>query len=132
MTRNVFAFGLLVALVLAVPSLASSTPVLKVTTTSGKTASFSYIGYEFSGGSTPTLGSPGKVEVDAKATSSAKKALLKKGALKSATLHVVATLPKKINKTYHLVSPKITSVSFEDGQAGPIATVKLSYKSLTD
>jgi hypothetical protein len=131
MKRTALVLGLFVLPLLAAPALSATKPAFKVTTTGGKTASYSYLGYQFKTGITPKLGVAGSVEIDANASSSAK-SVLKIGTLKSASLHVVASLPKKINKTYVFVSPKITSVEFDNGQAGPIAEVKLSYKKLTD
>jgi ethanolamine utilization microcompartment shell protein EutL len=112
-------------------ALAASKPAFKLTTASGKSGSFAFSGYEFSSGLTPKLGRSGTVEVDVLVASPSEKALLKDGALKSATLHVVATLPKKVNTTYMLVGAKITSVSFVTGHFGPSAAVDLSYKKLT-
>jgi hypothetical protein len=126
--RKALTFAVLVVLAVAVPVLASSRPAFKLTTNSGRTGSFSYIGFQFSSGATPKLGVAGKVEIELTVDSASQKPLLKVGPLKSATLRVVA---KKVPKTYTLVGAKITSASFVDGNSGPSADVKLSYKKLT-
>jgi hypothetical protein len=123
--------GLLVALIAAASASAAATSAFKVTRPSGKSQSFKLTGFEFSGGLHPKLGASGKIEVDALIASKGERALLSKGSLKAATLHIVATLPKKINKTYTFGGAKITEVSFVTGHAGPTAVVELSYKKLT-
>ena len=131
MVSRISALGLLVALIAAASASAAATSAFKVTSPHGKSASFGISGYEFSSGLTPKLGVSGKIEVDVLIVSNGEKALLKKGALKSATLQIVATLPKRINKTYRFTAAKITRVTFVTGHFGPAAAVDLSYKKLT-
>jgi hypothetical protein len=128
---RVSALGLLVALVAATSASAAERSAFKVTRSNGKSQSFGIIGYEFSSGLNPKLGVSGKIEVDMLIASKGEKAALKTGALKAATLHIVATLPKRVNKTYSFAGAKITSVSFVTGHFGPVAAVDLSYKKLS-
>jgi hypothetical protein len=129
MRSKPLAIGLLVVLLLAVPALAVGKSAFKLTTKTGKTKSFSLTGYAFSSRG-PKLGKSGSVEVDVSISSPSEKLLLKTGTLKSASIHIVATLPKPVNTTYKLLGAKITSVSFVDGNLGPVAAVKLSYAKL--
>jgi len=130
MLRRVVLLGSLAAALLAVPALAAGTTSFKLTTAAGKSGSFSISGYEFSSGPNPTLGAGGTVTIDVLIASPAEKSLLKDGALKSAKLHVVATLPANINKTYTFSHAKITDVTFVTGHFGPAAAVVLSYRKL--
>ena len=130
MLRRVTLLGLCVAALLAVPALAASTTGFKLTTAAGKSGSFSITGYEFSSGLNPKVGSAGTVTIDVLIASPSEKSLLKDGALKSAKLHLVATLPTKINKTYTLAGAKITGTTFVTGHFGPAAAVVLSYRKL--
>lgn len=68
--------------------------------------------------------------VDVKIASSSEKALLKKGKLSAASLHVLASLPKRQNFTYTLGDPKITTVQFVRGNLGEVGGVSLAYKSI--
>jgi hypothetical protein len=129
--RRVVTLGVLLALCAAAGASARATPAFKVTTAGGKSHSFGITGYEFSSGLKPKLGVPGRIEVDVLIASKRQKAFLKKGSLKAAALHIVATLPKRINATYRFTAPKITSVDFVTGHFGPAAVVELSYKKLT-
>jgi hypothetical protein len=129
--RRVVTLGVLVALCAAASASARVTSAFKVTSPAGKSHSFGIVGYEFSSGLNPKLGVSGKIEVDVLIASKRQKAFLKKGTLKAATLHIIATLPKRINTTYRFTAPKITSVDFVTGHFGPVAAVDLSYKKLT-
>ena len=131
MLRRSALLGLLVAILVAVPALASSGPAFKLTTVGGKSASFSVTGFEFSSGLNPKVGAAGSVTIDVLIASATEKKLLKDGKVKSAKLHVVAVLPTKVNKTYTFVGAKITGVTFVTGSFGPAAAVVLSYRKLT-
>jgi hypothetical protein len=121
----------MVALLAAATASAAATSAFKVTGPHGNSASFAITGYEFAGGLTPKLGVSGTVEVDVLIASKGERAVLKKGSLRSATLHIVATLPKRINKTYRFAVARIRRVSFVTGHFGPAAVVDLSYRKLT-
>jgi len=129
--RRAYVLGLFLVALLAAPALAASKPAFKLVTASGKSGSFAYTGYEFSSGLNPKLGASGTVTIDVLVASATEKPLLRDGTLRSAKLHVLATLPKKINKTYTFGGAKITSVSFVTGHFGPAAVVVLSYAKLT-
>ena len=130
MLRRVAVLGLFAAVLLAVPALGAGKTAFKLTTATGKSQSFSIIGYEFSSGIHPTVGAAGTVTIDLLIASPTEKSLLKDGAVKSARLHVVASLPTKINKTYTLSGAKITGVTFVTGHFGPAAAVVLAYHKL--
>jgi hypothetical protein len=129
--RRGIVVGLLGALALAASASAGPKSAFTLKTSKGKTVSYSWTGYEFSSGLKPKLNKSGTLTVDVKIKSKTEKSALKKGALDAASLHVVATLPKKINTTYKLSKPKITEVTFADGNFGPAAAVVLSYKKLS-
>lgn len=130
MLRRVAVLALFVGALFAVPALAAGKTAFKLTTAAGRSQSFSITGYEFSSGINPAVGAAGTVTIDVLIASPNERSLLKDGAVKSAKLHVVATLPTKINKTYTLSGAKITGVTFVTGHFGPAAAVVLSYHKL--
>jgi hypothetical protein len=131
---SIIALAAVVALAaVASIALATTPSAFKLTTAQGKKGSFTFTGYEFFTASNSPVSKPAKsgtLMVDVKIASNSEKTLLKKGKLKAASLHVLASLPKPQNFTYTLGSPKITSVDFVDGHFGEVGAVNVSYKSI--
>lgn len=127
------ALAVAATLAAACTAFAGTPSAFKLTTAQGKQGTFTFTGYEFyTSGNTP-VGKPAKsgvLSVDVRISSNSQKALLKKGNLKAASLHVLALLPTRQDFTYTLADPKITRVDIVHGNLGEVGAVNISYKSI--
>lgn len=130
---SIISLSVVVALTAASVASATAPSAFKLTTAQGKKGTFTFVSYEFfTSKNSPVLKPPtsGVLSVDVKIASSSDKALLKKGTLKAASLHVSALLPTRQNFTYTLGNPKITTVDFVNGSLGEVGEVNIAYKSI--